>query len=49
MEDYEFRDVEARASPEVERVIAAAEVIVVGLNPIASVGPILAVPGMKPC
>jgi LPPG:FO 2-phospho-L-lactate transferase len=49
VEDYEFRDVEnARVTPEVERAIAAAEVIVIGpSNPIASVGPILAVPGMK--
>jgi LPPG:FO 2-phospho-L-lactate transferase len=49
LKDFEFRGVEgARMTPEVERAIAAAEAIVIGpSNPIASVGPILAVPGMR--
>lgn len=37
----------ARPSPEVERALAGADVVVVGpSNPIVSIGPILAVPGM---
>jgi LPPG:FO 2-phospho-L-lactate transferase len=49
VEDFEFRNVgNARITPEVERAIASAEVILIGpSNPIASIGPILAVPGMR--
>jgi LPPG:FO 2-phospho-L-lactate transferase len=49
IEDVEFRGVEqARATNEVLRAIEAAEVIVIGpSNPIASIGPILAVPGLR--
>ena len=49
IEGVEFRGVEqARITPEVERAIAAAEAIVIGpSNPIASIGPILSIPGMK--
>jgi LPPG:FO 2-phospho-L-lactate transferase len=46
--DVAFRGAEdSRLTPEVERALAAAEAIVIGpSNPIASIGPILAVPGM---
>jgi LPPG:FO 2-phospho-L-lactate transferase len=49
LEGVEFRGIEdARPTPEVERVLEAAEVVVIGpSNPIASIGPILALPGMK--
>src|SRR4029450_7509697 len=49
VEDFEFRDVgNARITAEVERAITAAEGILIGpSNPIASIGPILAVPGMR--
>lgn len=49
IEDVEFRGApEARLSPEVALSIADAEAIVIGpSNPIASIGPILAVPGME--
>jgi LPPG:FO 2-phospho-L-lactate transferase len=49
VEQFEFRNVDnARVTPEVERAIAAAEVILIGpSNPIASIGPVLAVPGMR--
>ena len=49
LEGVEFRGAEhARLTEEVERAIAAAEAIVIGpSNPIASIGPILAVPGMR--
>ncbi len=45
----EYRDVErASVSEEVREVLAAAEAIVIGpSNPLASIGPILAVPGMR--
>ena len=39
---------EARPTPEVERALAEAELIVIGpSNPVISIGPILAVPGMR--
>jgi LPPG:FO 2-phospho-L-lactate transferase len=49
LEGVEFRGVEAAGmTVEVERALAQAEAIVIGpSNPIASVGPILAVPGMR--
>ena len=49
LEDVEFRGADvARVTPEVQTVIAEAEAILIGpSNPIASVGPILAVPGMR--
>ncbi len=49
LEDVEFRGAEvACVTPEVQAVIAEAEAILIGpSNPIASVGPILAVPGMR--
>jgi LPPG:FO 2-phospho-L-lactate transferase len=49
IEDVEFRGVRAaRPSPEVLDAVAEAEVIVIGpSNPIISIGPILAVPGMR--
>src|SRR4051794_3000800 len=49
LEGVEFRGAEqAGLTEEVERAIAAAEAIVIGpSNPIASIGPILAVPGMR--
>jgi LPPG:FO 2-phospho-L-lactate transferase len=48
LEDVEFRGTgDARPTPEVLRAIADAEAIVIGpSNPIASIGPILALPGM---
>jgi LPPG:FO 2-phospho-L-lactate transferase len=48
LEGVEFRGVEqARMTPEVERALAGAEAVVIGpSNPIASIGPILALPGM---
>ena len=49
LEGVEFRGVEhATLTDEVRRAIAGAEAIVIGpSNPIASIGPILAVPGMR--
>jgi LPPG:FO 2-phospho-L-lactate transferase len=49
LEEVEFRGVEAaRATPEVETLIAEADAILIGpSNPIASIGPILAVPGVR--
>jgi LPPG:FO 2-phospho-L-lactate transferase len=49
IEGVEFRGVEqARLTREVERAIQASEAIVIGpSNPIASIGPILAVPGIR--
>ena len=49
VEEVELRGVEAaRATPEVLEAVAAAEAIVVGpSNPVISIGPILAVPGMR--
>ncbi|KKK77601.1 hypothetical protein LCGC14_2851930, partial [marine sediment metagenome] len=49
VEDVEFRGAEdAQPTEEVERALEAAEVIVIGpSNPIASIGPILALPGMR--
>ena len=49
IEGVEFRGAdEARITGEVERAIASAEAIVIGpSNPIASIGPILAVPGVR--
>jgi LPPG:FO 2-phospho-L-lactate transferase len=49
LEGVEFRGVEdARPTPEVERALEATEAVVIGpSNPIASIGPILALPGMK--
>jgi LPPG:FO 2-phospho-L-lactate transferase len=49
IEDVEFRGVEdARITPEVAHALDSAELIVIGpSNPIASIGPILAVPGMR--
>jgi LPPG:FO 2-phospho-L-lactate transferase len=49
LEGVEFRGVEqATLTDEVRRAIATAEAIVIGpSNPIASIGPILAVPGMR--
>lgn len=49
LDGVEFRGAEqARVTPEVARAIAAAEVILIGpSNPVASIGPILAVPGMR--
>jgi LPPG:FO 2-phospho-L-lactate transferase len=49
IEGVEFRGVErARMTPEVRLVLEQAEAVIVGpSNPIASIGPILAVPGMK--
>jgi LPPG:FO 2-phospho-L-lactate transferase len=50
LEGVEFRGAgEARMTPEVEAALAQADAIVIGpSNPIASVGPMLAVPGMSP-
>jgi LPPG:FO 2-phospho-L-lactate transferase len=49
LEGVEFRGVESATVPdEVRRAIASAEAILIGpSNPIASIGPILAVPGMR--
>jgi LPPG:FO 2-phospho-L-lactate transferase len=49
LEGVEFRGAEqASVTPEVARAIDAAEAILIGpSNPIASIGPILAVPGMR--
>jgi LPPG:FO 2-phospho-L-lactate transferase len=49
LEGVEFRGVEhARPTPEVMRAVAEAEAILVGpSNPIVSIGPILALPGMS--
>ena len=49
IQDVEVHGVEhARVSPEVRQAIAAADVIVIGpSNPVISIGPILAVPGMR--
>jgi LPPG:FO 2-phospho-L-lactate transferase len=49
LEGVEFRGVDgARPTPEVRRALEAAEAVVIGpSNPIASIGPILALPGMK--
>jgi LPPG:FO 2-phospho-L-lactate transferase len=49
LEDVEFRGADvARVTTEVQTVIAEAEAILIGpSNPIASIGPILAVPGMR--
>jgi LPPG:FO 2-phospho-L-lactate transferase len=49
LEGVEFRGAEeARVTPEVLAAIAQAEAVVIGpSNPIASVGPMLAVPGMR--
>jgi LPPG:FO 2-phospho-L-lactate transferase len=49
IEGVEFRGADAATlSDEVNRALAAAEVIVIGpSNPIASIGPILAVPGLR--
>jgi LPPG:FO 2-phospho-L-lactate transferase len=49
LEGVEFRGIDhARPTPEVERALEAAEAVVIGpSNPIASIGPILALPGMK--
>jgi LPPG:FO 2-phospho-L-lactate transferase len=49
IEDVEFRGIEgARATGEVLRTLELAEVIVIGpSNPVASIGPILAVPGVR--
>jgi LPPG:FO 2-phospho-L-lactate transferase len=49
IEGVEFRGAEnARLSEEVERALDAAEAIVIGpSNPVASIGPILAVPGLR--
>ena len=49
IEEVTFAGIEAaRPTPEVEAVLAAAEAIVVGpSNPVISIGPILAVPGMR--
>jgi LPPG:FO 2-phospho-L-lactate transferase len=49
LEGVEFRGVEeARLTPEVEEAIAQADSVVIGpSNPIASIGPMLAVPGMR--
>jgi LPPG:FO 2-phospho-L-lactate transferase len=49
LEGVEFRGAErARPTPEVMRAIEEAEAIVIGpSNPIASIGPILALPGMR--
>ena len=49
LEGVEFRGAEeARATPEVLEAIAEAEAVVIGpSNPIASIGPMLAVPGMR--
>lgn len=49
IEGVEFRGVEdARMTPEVQRALEAAEAIVIGpSNPIASIDPILSLPGMK--
>jgi LPPG:FO 2-phospho-L-lactate transferase len=49
LEGVEFRGVEqARITPEVEFVLGEAEAIVIGpSNPVASIGPMLAVPGMR--
>jgi len=49
LERVEFRGVEdARVTPEVHEAIAAADAVVIGpSNPIASIGPMLAVPGMR--
>jgi LPPG:FO 2-phospho-L-lactate transferase len=49
IEDVEFRGVEnARISPEVAHAIDTSELIVIGpSNPVASIGPILAVPGIS--
>jgi LPPG:FO 2-phospho-L-lactate transferase len=48
LEGVEFRGVEeARLTPEVEEAIAQADAVVIGpSNPIASIGPMLALPGM---
>jgi LPPG:FO 2-phospho-L-lactate transferase len=49
LEGVEFRGAEeARVTPEVHEAIAQAEAVVIGpSNPIASIGPMLAVPGMR--
>jgi len=49
VEGVEFRGAEAaRPTPEVLAALAAAEVIVIGpSNPVISIGPILALPGMR--
>jgi LPPG:FO 2-phospho-L-lactate transferase len=49
VEDVAFRGVESAApTPEVLRALAAARAVVVGpSNPVISIGPILAVPGMR--
>lgn len=49
LEGVEFRGAEdASVTPEVEEAIAQAEAVVIGpSNPIASIGPMLAVPGMR--
>jgi LPPG:FO 2-phospho-L-lactate transferase len=49
LEGVEFRGAdEARLTPEVEAALAQADAIVIGpSNPIASIGPMLAVPGMR--
>jgi LPPG:FO 2-phospho-L-lactate transferase len=48
IEDVAFRGAEdSRLTPEIERTLAEAEAVLIGpSNPIASIGPILAVPGM---
>jgi LPPG:FO 2-phospho-L-lactate transferase len=49
VEGVEMRGVDAaRPSPEVERALASAAAVIVGpSNPVVSIGPILAVPGMR--
>ena len=49
IEAVEFAGIESsKATPEVEAAVAAADVIVIGpSNPVISIGPILAVPGMR--
>lgn len=49
LEGIEFRGAgEARVTPEIELVLREAEAILIGpSNPVASIGPILAVPGMR--
>jgi LPPG:FO 2-phospho-L-lactate transferase len=49
LEGVEFRGAEqARVTPEAQEAIARAEAVVIGpSNPIASIGPMLAVPGMR--
>lgn len=49
IQDVEFRGIEsARVTPEVREALGKAEAIVIGpSNPVISIGPILAVPGMR--